>query len=57
MKINIIENGEVVVREMTEDEIEAFSKTDGTVVSRLDEIEEQCLYTARMTNTLIGGEE
>lgn len=53
MKINTIENGKVVIREMTEEELEAMPKDEAPEPTQLDRIEAQAMYTAIMTDTLI----
>ena len=53
MKINTIENGKVVIREMTEEELAAVPKYEATEPTQLDRIEAQTMYTALMTDTLL----
>lgn len=55
MKINIIENGKVIVREMTAEELAAMPKDQAPEPTRLDRMEAQAIYTALMTDTLLEG--
>ena len=58
MKINVLENGKIITRDMTPEEEAEYNNSIPNIPqepTQEDRIEAQVLYTALMTDTLLEG--